>query len=53
MSSLLEDEILMVPVAKEPASLHPACMSVSLYMGPLTLERMNSLDPGVSQDVCR
>ena len=48
MLSLLEEEILMVPVAKELASLLPTCRRVSLYLVPLTLERMNSLALGVS-----
>ena len=52
MPSLLEEEVLVVLVAKESTSLLLACMGVSLYLVPLTLERMNNLTPSVSQDLC-
>ena len=51
MLSLLQEENLVVLVAKESTSLLPTCIGVSLYLVPLTLECINNLAPGVNQDL--
>ena len=44
---VLEEELLMVPVTKEPMPLIFPCLGVSLNLVPLTLERVNDCAPGV------
>ena len=46
---MLEEEVLVVLVTEELASLLLDCLGISLDVVPLTLERMNDHAPGVSQ----
>ena len=49
MSSVLEEELLMIPVAKETPSLFLPYSGVAVDLVPLTLERVNDRAPDVSE----
>ena len=44
---MLEEELLMVPVTKEPTPVIFPCLGVTLNLVPLTLERVNDCAPSV------
>ena len=49
MSSVLEEELLMISVAKETSSLFLPYSGIPLDLVPLTLERVNDRAPDVSK----
>ena len=46
---MLEEELLMIPVAKETPSLFLSCSEIPLDLVPLTLEHVNDRAPDVSK----
>ena len=49
MSSVLEEELLMIPIAKELPSLFLPYSGIPLDLVPLTLERVNDRAPDVNK----
>lgn len=47
---MLEEEVLKVPISKEPSPLLSASPGVTLYLVPLTSECVDNLAPHVSHD---